>query len=159
MIQEKEIKKFLDACHKAKRITEMMPELPRGMTPRHVHVMDAIYQLGRTGETVKVSDVSDYLDVTRPSITRLIRELETLGAVEKTADTRDRRVVWLELTDLGRGYHDTYVRRYLSRICRQMEGVKPEDLLLTAGVIEQVYGILSTLDMSGPLENISQENE
>ena len=46
-IQVEEIKEFLDACHKAKRIAEMMPELPEGMTPRHVHVIDAIYQLER----------------------------------------------------------------------------------------------------------------
>ena len=65
-IQVEEIKEFLDACHKAKRIAEMMPELPEGMTPRHVHVIDAIYQLERTGEMVKVSDVSEYLEVTRP---------------------------------------------------------------------------------------------
>ena len=64
-IQVEEIKEFLDACHKAKRIAEMMPELPEGMTPRHVHVIDAIYQLERTGEMVKVSDVSEYLEVTQ----------------------------------------------------------------------------------------------
>lgn len=32
------VKSFLDTCHKAKRIAELMPELPCGMTPRHVHV-------------------------------------------------------------------------------------------------------------------------
>ena len=78
-----------------------MPELPEGMTPRHVHVIDAIYQLERTGEMVKVSDVSEYLEVTRPSITRLIRELETLGAVSKIADTQDKRIVWLGVDGSG----------------------------------------------------------
>lgn len=146
-IRIEEIKKFLDACQKAKRITEMMPELPKGMTPRHVHVIDAIYQLEQMGETVKVSDVSEYLNVTRPSITKMIRELEELGAVAKTADTADRRVVWLKLTKLGHSYYDTYIQRYFTWIGRQLEGMEPEELLMAAGAIERVYGILTARRM------------
>ena len=157
-IQVEEIKEFLDACHKAKRIAEMMPELPEGMTPRHVHVIDAIYQLERTGEMVKVSDVSEYLEVTRPSITRLIRELETLGAVSKIADTQDKRIVWLELTDLGHRYYDKYIRRYFSWIGRQLEDMEPEELLTAAGAIERVYGILSNRSMEDTEETQEDKN-
>ena len=157
-IQVEEIKEFLDACHKAKRIAEMMPELPEGMTPRHVHVIDAIYQLERTGEMVKVSDVSEYLEVTRPSITRLIRELETLGAVSKIADTQDKRIVWLELTDLGHRYYAKYIRRYFSWIGRQLEDMEPEELLTAAGAIERVYGILSNRSMEDTEETQEDKN-
>ena len=34
------LKQLLDACHLAKKSIETMPKLPKGMKPRHVHVMD-----------------------------------------------------------------------------------------------------------------------
>ena len=85
------VKNFLGACHEAKRITELMPELPKGMTPRHIQVLDVIWQMEAAGQSVKVSDISDFLNVTRPSITKLIRELEGFGAVVKLQDGADRR--------------------------------------------------------------------
>ena len=36
------LKQLLDACHLAKKSIETMPKLPKGMKPRHVHVMDVI---------------------------------------------------------------------------------------------------------------------
>ena len=156
-IQVEEMKRFLDACHKAKRIVEMMAELPEGMTPRHVHVIDAIYRLERTGKMVKVSDVSEYLEVTKPSITRLIRDLEALGVVSKNADTQDKRIIWLKLTDLGYKYYDFYIRRYFTWIGRQLEGIEPEELLTAADTIERVYGILSRCSMNNAEE--MQEDE
>ena len=107
---------------------------------------------------VKVSDVSEYLEVTRPSITRLIRELETLGAVSKIADTQDKRIVWLELTDLGHRYYDKYIRRYFSWIGRQLEDMEPEELLTAAGAIERVYGILSNRSMEDTEETQEDKN-
>ena len=42
-----DVKFFLDSCHAAKRITELMPKLPKGLTPRHIHVIDAIWQISQ----------------------------------------------------------------------------------------------------------------
>ena len=55
-------------------------------------MIDAIHSLSREGG-VRVSAVSARLGITRPSVTPLIGELEQLGAVEKQADTNDKRVV------------------------------------------------------------------
>ena len=41
MTQEK-LKQFLDACFDAKRLIEKLPDLPDGMKPRQVHVLDAV---------------------------------------------------------------------------------------------------------------------
>ena len=136
------IKRLFDACHKAKRITELMPELPKGMTPRHIHVIDAIYQLGQRGKMVKVSDVSDFLHVTRPSITRLIGELEGLGVVTKRSDAADGRVVRLELTDRGLEYYEYYIDRYFTLIASRLEEIEEERLLDAAAVIDRAAGIL-----------------
>ena len=65
------VQELMAACHEAKRITELLPKLPKGMTPRHIGVIDAIHGLTREGD-VCVSAVSARLGITRPSVTRLI---------------------------------------------------------------------------------------
>ena len=48
----KDVKLFLDSCHAAKRIVELMPKLPKGLTPRHIHVIEAIWQISQEYGTV-----------------------------------------------------------------------------------------------------------
>ena len=36
------IKRMLDACYQAKRIREMLPALPSGVTPSYIHFLDVI---------------------------------------------------------------------------------------------------------------------
>ena len=70
------IKDFLDACHEVKRINELMPALPKGMSPRHVRIIDIIYQRSQKAEGVKVSDVSKTLQVTKPSNWALCKKIQ-----------------------------------------------------------------------------------
>ena len=44
------VQELMAACHEAKRITELLPKLPKGMTPRHIGVIDAIHGLSREGD-------------------------------------------------------------------------------------------------------------
>ena len=39
------LKQLLDSCFVAKRVIETLPELPPGMKPRHIHVLDAVHTL------------------------------------------------------------------------------------------------------------------
>lgn len=50
---------------------------------------------------LKVSKISDLLNVASPTITQHINSLETQGYVERTMDKEDRRVVIVRLTDKG----------------------------------------------------------
>ena len=95
------LKCLLDACFAAKRIVETLPALPKGMKPRHIHVLEAIYEVNAERSDCRVSDVSTRLNITAPSITKLIQELEGLGLVEKCPSQSDKRVVHLYLTNEG----------------------------------------------------------
>ena len=100
-----EVRSLLDVCWKAKTITELMPALPKGMKPRYVHVIDAVWHInepnGQDTGTARVGDVSAFLGVTTPSITKLVGEMADLGLVVKHADAADRRAVTLTLTERG----------------------------------------------------------
>ena len=71
-----DVRSLIDACWKAKTITELMPALPKGMKPRYVHVIDAVWHInepnGQDTGTARVGDASAFLGVTTPSITKLV---------------------------------------------------------------------------------------
>ena len=50
---------------------------------------------------IKVSEISNFLRVTSPSVTQLVNSLEAQGLVERNVDTEDRRVVRVRLTEKG----------------------------------------------------------
>ena len=62
------IKRMLDACYQAKRIREMLPALPSGVIPSYIHFLDVIQIMERQGSAVKISDISDYLNIPRPGV-------------------------------------------------------------------------------------------
>ena len=144
------VKQFFDSCHEAKRITELMPQLPSGLSARHIHVIDVIQRLSQKNSAVKVSDVSQELQVTRPSITRLINDLEQLQVVTKTPDHTDKRIIWLQLTPLGEQYYDFYIDKYHNWVAVQLAPIAQEQLNMAAQAIHQAYQILnsSQMDMS-----------
>ena len=47
------IKRLLDACYEAKRIRDMLPPLPDGVTPSYIHFLDVIEQMEINGTSVK----------------------------------------------------------------------------------------------------------
>lgn len=142
-MQEESVSKLLGACHEAKRIVELMPKLPQGMKPSHIHVIDIINQLQQRNGSVRVSDIGVALHVTNPSITRLVNELVELKAVEKAQSSEDKRVVTVRLTALGEDYLEKYIEEYHREVAGRLAEMSDEDVQKAAGVIHDAYQILS----------------
>ena len=87
------VRKLIDICAEAAHLEHMLPKLPAGLTPRCIRVVDQVASLTRQNETVRVSDISEMLDVTRPGITKVLGDLDGMGYITKTRDTTDSRVV------------------------------------------------------------------
>ena len=137
------IKTLLTTCHEAKRITELQPPLPEGLTPGNLKVLDYIEHLERTAQPPKVSDIADLLQVTRPGITRLVRELEAISAIEKITDDQDKRIVRLRLTPSGRKLHAYYIAQYHGWLAEQITDISEQDIHTTAATIAKLYAIMS----------------
>ena len=111
------VKLILDACQQASQLQRLLPALPEGITPRCVRVIEQIRRLSENGSTVRVSDISEMLDVTRPGITNVLRDLEEMGYVEKQRDEADSRIVFVSLTEKGEGLYRRYVQDYHRHLC------------------------------------------
>ena len=44
-MQRDKIKKVMDACYLAKRVRDLLPKLPNGVTSTHIHYLDTIRKL------------------------------------------------------------------------------------------------------------------
>ena len=72
------IKALLDACYQAKRARELLPELPKGVSSSYINYLDTIEGLERQGIRVKVSVISDALNIPCPGVTRTVQKLYTV---------------------------------------------------------------------------------
>lgn len=142
------IKQLLDACFLAKKITETMPKLPKGLKPRHIHIITSIAERSKTS-TVRVSDVSNDLKVTMPSVTKLINELESMDIIQKIPMSDDRRATSLALTPLGINYHKLYVVQYHSLLINEFKNLDIQQCTATIATIEQLYD---------GIKNVAKEN-
>lgn len=141
MTNEK-IKRMLDACYQAKRIREMLPPLPEGIVSSHIRYMDMIQKLQKQKDHVKVSDLSDVLNIPRPGVTRTIKEMEKKGLVQKTASPDDGRVTYLSLTDHGKEISEKYNENYFNELTPYLDDISDADADGMVQTIQKFYDIM-----------------
>ena len=137
------IKALFDACYEAKRIRDLLPALPEGVTPSYIHYLDTIETLERQGARVKVSDISAALSLPRPGVTRTVKEMEGKGYLRKQASPRDGRVTYITATEAGRRLSRIYNEQYFDRLAPLLSGISPEDAACTIQTIEKFYQVMS----------------
>ena len=137
------IKALLDACYQAKRVRELLPVLPKGVTSSYIHYLDTIEHLEQRGVRVKVSDISDTLDIPRPGVTRTVKEMEAKGYLQKMASPDDGRVTFLTATEKGKRLHQKYDEEYFDGLLPYFDSISDEEAETMITTIEKFYQIMS----------------
>ena len=137
------IKEVMDACYLAKRVRDMLPALPGGVTSSHIHYLDKIQQLQSMKDKVRVSDISDMLGLSRPSVTKTIKDRENLGFVKKLTTKEDGRVVYIQITDAGKALIDKYVDEYFTSLSKELTDITDEEANVMIEVVEKFYAVMS----------------
>ena len=137
------IKEVMDACYLAKRVRDMLPKLPNGVTSSHIHYLDTIRALECRKNSVRVSDISDELGLPRPSVTKTIKDMEKLGFIEKKTTQEDGRVVFISSTAAGKDLVDKYVDQCFSELSLEFADISDEDADHMIETIEKLYEVMS----------------
>lgn len=131
-------KRMFDAFYMGKRIYDQQPALPQGVTSGTIHVLDTVVDLQQRGRDVRVSDISETLNLTRPGITRTVKQMEAQGYLTKTADPSDGRVVHLRVTEQGMALYEQFVDEYFAAVTSRLAAIPDEE-------IEQLYRTISKI--------------
>ncbi|AIF50764.1 MarR family winged helix-turn-helix transcriptional regulator [Pelosinus sp. UFO1] len=130
---------ILEALWLAKKAIECMPELPKDMKPSHIRVLNVIYKKYNQNGSVRVTDVSTAMQITKPSITKLINELVDIGTVKKTIADDDKRIVLVELSPFGKECVQKYVLDYHAKLAEYFSEIDQEKYLSMIETVEFIY--------------------
>lgn len=136
------IKAMMDACYQAKRIREMLPALPAGVTPSYIHFLDVIEVMEGQGISVKISDISDYLHIPRPGVTRTVREMEEKGYLTKRVAAEDGRVTYISITEEGRALSKKYNDDVFKSLLDPLDEISEEDAETMIHTIDTFYKVM-----------------
>ena len=136
------IKRMLDACYQAKRIRDMLPPLPQGVTPSYLHYLVVMETLEQQGIPVKVSDISDTLHLPRPGVTRTVKEMEAKGYLQKQASPENGRVTYLTITGAGRALSARYNAKYFRALVPYLDAISDQDADTMIRTIETFYQVM-----------------
>lgn len=141
-MKNKTIKRMFDACYQAKRIRDMLPPLPDGVMPSYIYYLDAIQTLEQEEVHVKISEISDALNIPRPGVTRTVKEMVAKGYLKKIASPDDGRVTYVSITEEGRELSRRYDQEYFSSLAPYMDDISEEDAECMIQTIETFYEIM-----------------
>ena len=137
------VKQMFDACYMAKRTRDLLPPLPEGVQPSYIHCLDCILGLEEKGKQVRISDLSKFLNIPRPGVTRTVKEMEAKGYLQKMASPDDGRVTFLTATEKGRKLHQKYDEEYFSSLLPYFDRISEEEAETMIVTIEKFYQIMS----------------
>ena len=131
------------ACYLAKLIREKLPPWPQGVMPSYIRYMDKIRTMEKRVIGVRVSDISDALNIPRPGVTRTVKEMETKGYLQKLSSPDDGRVTFITLTEAGKALSRKYDEHYFNELSSYLDDISEEDADGMIRTIGKFYEIMS----------------
>ena len=135
-------KEMLDSCYIAKRILDLLPELPEGVLPSYIRYLETVLNLKETHEKVKVSDLSSALNLPRPGVTRTVRSMEEKGYLNKISSKEDGRVTYIEVSEKGQALFEKFNREFFNDLSSSLNHISIEEADCMIETIEKFYQVM-----------------
>ena len=111
---------------------------PAGLTASQYNVLRILR--GSSPEPLSATEICSRMVTYDPDLTRLLDRLEAAGLVRKERGVRDRRVVDVHITELGRETVERAMAAVRARIDREMSGIGKARLEQLADLLERLRG-------------------
>lgn len=119
-----------------------MPELPDGVAPSYIRFLDTIHKLEDQHKRVKISDISDTLNLPRPSVTRTVKEMEAKGYLQKLSCEEDGRITYIAITEAGEKLHEKYDKKYFAELSKYLTDISEQEADFMISTIEKLYRLM-----------------
>ncbi|WP_223066063.1 MarR family winged helix-turn-helix transcriptional regulator [Paenibacillus caui] len=118
-VNDPAVNRLLEILRQFRRSEPHKPTF-EGCNPSMIRVLFIIRRGGaEQGEGLTISEISNLMEVTPPTVTQLIKNLEAEGLVERINDRKDRRVVRVLLTEQGKNL----VQRAQANFVQRLKGL------------------------------------
>lgn len=135
-------KDMLDSFYMAKRILDLLPDLPEGVLPSYIRYLEKVIELQETHEKVKVSDLSSALNLPRPGVTRTVNSMVEKGYLNKMSSKEDGRVTYIEISDKGMALFEKYNRDFFKDLSSSLNHISVEEADIMIETIEKFYQVM-----------------
>ena len=135
-------KEMLDSCYIAKRILDLLPELPESVLPSYIRYLETIIDLKERNGRVKVSEISEALNLPRPSVTRTVRSMVEKGYLIKRSSKEDGRVTYIEVSEKGQALFEKFNKEYFEDLSQNLSHISIEEADCMIETIEKFYQVM-----------------
>ncbi|WP_295092459.1 MarR family winged helix-turn-helix transcriptional regulator [uncultured Catenibacterium sp.] len=135
-------KKMLDSCYIAKRILDLLPELPEGVLPSYIRYLETIIDLKERNGRVKVSEISKALNLPRPGVTRTVGSMVEKGYLNKISSKEDGRVTYIEVSEKGQALFEKFNKDYFEDLSQRLSDISIEEADCMIETIEKFYQVM-----------------
>ena len=135
-------KDMLDSFYMAKRILDLLPELPEGVLPSYIRYLERVIELQETHEKVKVSDLSSALNLPRPGVTRTVNSMVEKGYLNKMSSKEDGRVTYVEISDKGMALFEKFNKEFFNDLSSSLNHISVKEADIMIETIEKFYQVM-----------------
>lgn len=111
---------------------------PVGITPSQYNVLRILR--GSSPQPLSATEICSRMVTYDPDLTRLLDRLESAGMVKKERDAKDRRVINVHITKLGRDTVERAMDAVGARLHEELEGIGRSRLEQLADLLERLRG-------------------
>lgn len=119
-------KELIESLMKVKRLSHKCIKT-KDLHPGEYMTLNTIYRLKMIQEEaslgVKTSDIGKCLEMKKPATSKMLNNLEDKGYIKRLSNKKDRRVIYIDLTDSGLEllkYHHLQMEDFTSKIIDKM---------------------------------------
>lgn len=142
---EKLATNILGALECAKEALALLPQLPLNLKPVYFRILDAIYKIDNNNGCLRVTDISKASGFLLPNTTKFINEMVELNILKKVTSASDKRVVYVQTTDLGKQYIQEYVRPFVEGLEDEFAKIDEANCLIMIKTLHEVYQAMKTV--------------
>lgn len=89
---------------------------------------------------VTITELADHFDISKPTVTEVIKIFEDNGIVKKTRYKEDKRVIHISLTDLGKLLASTNKLESERAVLRLQEELSDQDIKTLTQIFNKITG-------------------
>jgi DNA-binding MarR family transcriptional regulator len=113
---------------------KLLEQLDVNITPGQYFILKGI----EMGRDCKAADIAHKLDISPAATTNVLDRLCQSGLIERIRSEKDRRIVWLKLTDAGQRRLKAIDDKKIDVLMEQFKNVTDEELTTVIKVFEKV---------------------